>query len=136
MKLGCPKKLFQSSKRKWGGQFGNLRRPLGVRSEGSGWGNGETPAFRHARPPFLTSCLVGPGTGTPFPNWPQGQSHPGQHFHPHQLVFLSCVRTQGATLNTKDTGLFLYCLLLSVLLSRHSHIHGILRKVMDHQVKG
>lgn len=83
MKLGSPKKLFQSSKRRWGGQFGNLCRPLGVRSEGSGWGNGETPAFRHARPPFLTSCLLAPGKGTPFPNWPQGQSHPGQH-HPEQ----------------------------------------------------
>lgn len=83
MKLGSPKKLFQSSKRRWGGQFGNLCRPLGVRSEGSGWGNGETPAFRYARPPFLTSCLLAPGKGTPFPNWPQGQSHPGQH-HPEQ----------------------------------------------------
>ena len=47
------------------------------------WGNGETPAFRHTRPPFLTSCLLAPGKGTPFPNWPQGQSHPGQH-HPDQ----------------------------------------------------
>ena len=47
------------------------------------WGNGETPAFRHARPLFLTSCLLAPRKGTPFPNWPQGQSHPGQH-HPDQ----------------------------------------------------
>lgn len=68
-------------------------------------------------------------------NFPSYTVHPEQPFHPHQLVFLSCVRTQDATLNTKDTGLFLYCLLLSVLLSRHSLICGISRKVMDHQVK-
>ena len=55
MKLGSPKNLFQSSKRRWGGQFGNLCRHLGVRREGpGGWGAGamerhlpsDTPGLR------------------------------------------------------------------------------------------
>lgn len=61
--------ILEQQEKRWGGQLGNLCRHLGVRSEGALGGagsSGETPAFRRAGPPFLTSRLLASGKRTPL----------------------------------------------------------------------